>query len=511
MRCSLHFGFFFAVSTPTIVSTSLLGTPTTIWKPSLATLPHFTIPPTLIPAATDTHKAQHHLLNQATIATKQFQEKVMHRMKSENELEMSREDKITKAINKNGYLIHQSSAPNFPLGTSHALLFGSSSFAVPNPPVVMGTEDQLQQYKSHSNSEGGNKRSTFEDKKTKFIKEAQEWSKQVETKIGNKETETEVAEAMVAMTPSAGRNLYTVSMASPIATPTSPKGAFPRQQQQMFYSQALNRQPHIFNISSHPSIIPSTIMAPPISLLTSLSKASPTGGDTPLSAAVVPNVMPKSLPFSTPALTPDQKFVYMMQDGRLVAAPFHAPISTPPTTKMDEGGVSLTRVKIEDGMRNPKRTDSPNSDPESYRPPLKRRRSTSLPDVTQLKSTPSSPELSSPAPSPSPTSLPVTSLAGGIAPGKYVTPPDSSYVALLNNNHATPPIFFSNVPLPQTTLQNIEQQNGDSEMTNESQVDPTNIPPSPEDGALQPGKDCNSTVNINVNIMCVGTCLILSE
>ena len=494
--------------------------------PSVTTLPHFTLPSGILQAKLDAQK-QLQLVNQAALASKlvnqsamgtnqmplnqMHHEKVVRRIQSENTLENRLEKPEPR---KNGVLVHQQSAPTF--GNTGYLMSPSKivnpAYPVPSPSVLMNMDRKLREHKiefveqplteegskTTEVEHGGSKNHvSFEDKKLKYIREAQEWSRQVGSRIGKKsvseEDEVEITEPnyLPASTPSfsastpfipinAAGNIVSLPIQSANATPSSPHSAnlspklsIPKQPPAFLLGSPQSCS-SIFTLLPPTSSIPSMagpILGPSLSQLPLLS-SMPGKPATSNAPSFIPGVLPGSFPLTTPS---DQKFIYVMQDGQIVAAPFPQENNT--LVKLYD----KTETDVSRTTRSPKRTDSPNSDQEYHRPSKKRRRSSSLPDVNLLKS-PSTDSPASPS-SPSPV-LPISSSAStGPAP-------DSSYVSLMSNNLTAPSVFFPSIQLPQTTLIKMEHQNGEPENGHDGHVG-NNYPPSPaEDNKLHPGMLC---------------------
>ena len=493
--------------------------------PSVTTLPHFTIPSGILQAKLDAQK-QLQLVNQAALASKlvnqgavgtnqmplnqMHHEKVVRRIQSENALENRLEKPEPR---KNGILVHQQSAPTF--GNTGYLMSPNKivnpAYPVPSPSVLMNMDRKLREHKiefveqplsedgskSTEVEQGGSKNHvSFEDKKLKFIKEAQEWSRQVGSRIGRKsvseEDEVEITDSkfLVTSTPSypgstplipinAAGSIVSLPIQSPNATPSSPhstnlspKLSVPKQPPAFLLGSPQSCS-NIFTLLPPTSAIPSMagpILGPSLSQLPLLS-SMPGKPATSNAPSFIPGVLPGSFPLTTPS---DQKFIYLMQDGQIVAAPYPQENNT--LVKLYD----KTEADSSRNTRSPKRTDSPNSDQE-YRPSKKRRRSSSLPDVNLLKS----PSTDSPASPNSPS--PVLPISSSASTGPL---PESSYVSLMSNNLTTPSVFFPSIQLPQTTLIKMEHQNGEPENGHDGHVG-NNYPPSPaEDNKLHPGMLC---------------------
>ena len=463
-----------------------LSTPTSLWK--VPTLPHFPSPTTLVHAAATLEAQKLQLLaSQSVAATAINNTKIGHahhdkirRNQSDIALlvdQHQRNQALTQPSggeaqqqqNKNGLLVHQRSAPTFPLCNPFLFAAGTGGGGPPGKLVTSAPFNSTPFSSAHVSAgtggerhetpplpvlsgKTGGERSSFEHKKEEFIREAQEWSKQVSNKI-KKDDEEDSKNASIleigsphrpSISAPGGLPLIPLNVSShlipqspPTATPTSSPS-----HKSFYYLSSPQTGGNIFGLNT----VSRGILAPPISFLTSLSKIpSPTSNTNGLLA--------------TPTLSTDPKVVHVMQDGKVFA--------TTPYSE-DEEGPEGRRVN-----RSPKRIGSPNSDPEFIRSPKKRRRSSSLPDVNQLKSSssPSSPS----SPSPVTTATPVSGL------------PDHAFVSLLGPGGVTqgmPPIFFSNMHLPQTAVGTSVKL----ETTPESEGDVKLPPPSPDiDVALHPG------------------------
>lgn len=387
---------------------------------------------------------------------------------------------------KNGLLIHSQSTPGFPslqgtpflLGPTgtNGLVNGSPYIAtIPSvSPFLVNLdgnkllEQQQQQHmkreeegekieeKEREEGEEG-KTTTTRNKREEFIREAQEWSKQVGSKIKSNfdSNSSSVDNGTPPLIPLNATRQFQVCSA-PIATPTSPNQS-PLYQQAYILASPHHSSNGIFSVVSPTTTTTTgTILPPPPSSLSFLPKTMDTPASVSLNGIIARPVATPSL--TTPTLaTSGQKFMYVLQDGKLVTAPFD---STPPREGMSK--------------RSPKRCGSPNSDPECSRPLKQRRRSSSLPDVNQLKCSPS------PSPPPSP------------SPQDHTPLSHQSIVSFVGGSQATPPIFFSNMHLPQTTTTaTVSLEHSDNEMGGAGD----NLPPSPRvDINLHPGMSYHSNV-----------------
>jgi hypothetical protein len=436
-------------------------------KPTaIGTLPHFPLPSSsLLHINVD---GQKQLFSQAsTLTAKEIQEKTMRRIQSENALEVFQE-KQKPLLRKNGFLIHQQSAPTLSPG---GLMLAQSNLGTPpsfgDPSLLMSLIKKSQQVKMekrkeedkdrHDDNEGSNV--SFENKKVEFIKEAQEWSKEVENKITR---DDEIDEQTVVVTdlrktpPTCmplTRNVLTVQT-TPTDTPnSSPQTISTHSPHQLLFKPSNTPTSYIHQIA--PTIMNiakpiSSSMLPPTLPLISLPKF--TSGDGYC------HVRPTCSEGTTP-------YIYVMQDNRIIATQLY-PGATPHSNSYSnnmEGttccDVKSEEVKNDSEVNFKKRSRSPNSDGDGYvTPVLKRRKSTSLPDVNHIKSA------SSPETTPSPTDPAHVNVS-------FVT---------LNNNHTPsshtppPPIYF-----------NINQPPNGEECTPSADVN--NFPPSPHEGTLHPG------------------------
>ena len=442
-----------------------LATPTPLWKvPQVSPLPpHFPSPPLVHSAASlEAQKLQLLASQTAAANSKMGHSKFIRRNQSDmtllsdqrNQQLMQQTEEHTQP--KNGLLVHQRSAPTFPLcnpflfastGGAGKLVssapFSSAPFSTA-PVAVSGAERRTPPIATPWKI---GERNSFETKKEEFIREAQEWSKQVSTKIKGSDSSgssttsrTDVESPPQPPTISSGLPLIPLNASShllphspPTTTPSSPS------HKPFYFLPSPQTNGSIFGLSRG-------ILAPQLSFLTSLSKIS--------SPTSVHNGL-----LTTPTLSSDSKVVHVMQDGKVFAATSY----------------HLDGEESESGRsnRSPKRVSSPSSDPEFTRSPKKRRRSSSLPDVNQLKSSlPSSPV----SPSPVSTVTPVSGL------------PEHTFVSLMGGSgavagQAIPPIFFSNIP--QATMGNgIKLESSSVEIDSEAKQ----TPPSPDiDVALHPG------------------------
>lgn len=420
--------------------------------PPVSSLPHFTVP-SLIP---DTQK-QLQLLGQALNSSQNHFHAHEKLIQSESPLDIHHLDE-----HKNGFLIHQHNSPTFSLGTpfllGHNKLVNHLYTTVSNTPSLLvnrgekkvKVEQQQPLEEDCEKEERDEEHSSFENKKEEFIREAQEWSKQVSSKIKTSventittsvTTDTQVPMSLqnrcngIPLVPLNATGHFPIYSSSPHVMTTSSN----QSHNPSTFLLASPQSTSIFNMVSPPTTIPGTILPPSFSFIPKLSTVN--------SPTTISGMIPK---MATPTLASDQKFVYMMQDGKLVTTPFCQEAIRP---------VESTKRFVD----SPKRARSPNSDPEHFRPPKQRRRSSSLPDTNQLKTSPSP----SPASPISPSLVAVTTPISGLP-----------VMSVMSGTQATPPIFFSNMQLPQTDLK-LEQSDDD--------IGHTQCPSAEVDVTLHPG------------------------
>ena len=430
----------------------------------------------------------------------------VRRIRSENDGLVYRETghHDSKKRNPNGLLTHQQSAPLFPYIASPGGLIQPGSqinirpphmFAV--PPVLLNMEqkhqlidqriipaDHLERRREEQSKQtieekpDNNKVKGFEKKKSKFIREARQWSRHLQDKlhVDNKSNvdlsnrELETAKSSPSSSPSPYPSHFS-STHSPVLTnhkqpPTLLSGAG-----------------GMYTILPHsPSGMPppGTIIqnhTPLIAAMQTLQQQSPKDGNN--------RVHPTHIPVTTPTLNPEQKFVYMLQDGTLIA--------TTPIISEGQLGQETPKGERPPSNRSPKRVGSPNSDTDIVRHTArKRRRSSSLP-LTNIKSPLSSSSDSTHSSPPPPTLFPI------VSPAEPHPLPFPQITSPTNGHYGN--IFFSGLNVRQatpTTLtdSSIVKMEGDGAGGDRVGVDNDNAQPLSPDNHLHPGNVCVSIINL---------------
>ena len=524
---------------PTSISTSLWKQVNPSYIPPVSTLssiPHFTLPTTFLPGNLNAQQQLRHISQVSKAGQLQTVHEKVRRIQSEND-GLSLRDRMelkNSKHKKNGLLIHQQSAPiiqdSYTTSQGGRILPGSgtvgpSIFAVPGPSLMMNLDRKHSEHKiecieqkerkeqhlereSHDKSKRKHEGKQFENKKLKFIQEAKEWSKNIEQKL-TKEEETNDFEHQAILvkqqTPHSLIPLHQAGSLFPLpiqpsnTTPTSPQSAnqspkLVNHKQHQTYLMGSPQTCGMYTIIPPNPTIPT--MAPTLSqvpLLTAMQSIS--SNQSPSDTHILPaGLIPRTLPLATPTLNPDQKFVYMMHDGTLIATPLMqgGQLGFQSITKEDSG-----TTKPDPHSRSPKRIRSPNSDLDiSNRPMPKRRRSSSLPDVSNLKSpspeedspTSSPPPLPPPPPPPhstffqmsSPTAMKVETPTGFLTLPQITSP---------STGHYNPSLFFSGMQLSSTIASSPSHHNGIQQGDSHKEGDnPSTYPPSPpDDNPLHPG------------------------
>ncbi len=490
-----------------------------LWKPtvsmttpitSTSTLPQLSVPTSLI--GNVQHLFNAHLSRDKPNMTAIQHDKVK-RIRSENDGLIFKEHHEMKKKRNNGLLTHQQSAPLFPYMTSqngfiHAAsgshIRPSPMFAVhagvPPAPILLSMEQKqeeriveepmLEQQEEqvrndeHSNNE---ENKMFETKKCKFIQEALQWSRNLEEKLIVKPDQE--THPPLSLRYSTHENTISINQTNTMFTPpsTSP---------QLTPYSSHSHSPILTNQKQPPTFLMGTPQTGgglytilPHSPTTMLSNQMPILAATmqSLQQQQPPNKSPKGelnnrilSNIATPTLNQDQKFVYMLQDGTLIA--------TPIVHERQLGGVgTTTEASKPDLFKSPKRIGSPNSDSDiRMYPRRKRRRSSSLP-VNNVKSPLSSSGGSSQStPPPNNNNIfPIVSPLEIKTESPFLTFPQ---ITSPSTGHYNTSMFFSGMQLtPSSDHHFVMKIDGDLINDEKGVVDNEVVQPQSPDNQLHPG------------------------
>ena len=489
----------------------------------MSSLPHFAIPSSLMGNAVQPLK----FVNAHVSRDQPILHEKVRRIQSENDC-LSFKDRLESK--KNGLLTHQQSAPLFPFVTPQGSVIQTprlaaglrpSLFPVPGPPMMVNFDQKhgeaqtqlkinqkvseekereaVEQNLYQTNLElapptrSGKEEKGFEKKKSKFIREAMQWSKKLENKLV-------VKPEIVVKSDQLSENMLKSSSAhsqQPLVSPqqTSPHSPIISSQKQLptflmgnpqtcgMYT-LLPQAPALSSLAG--GVLPTQV--PLLTAMQPLSgtNQSPNDGSRPLSC-----VLPHAIPVTTPTLSTEQKFVYMMQDGTLIATPIlqqerqEVGASRDAINRMDNSDAASTPP-----ARSPKRTGSPNSDTDimTYSA-RKRRRSSSLPGVSNHRSpssdSESSPSPTTPPPGP-PTLYPITSPSDIKMETHLLTLPQ---ITSPSTGHYTPNLFFSGMQMSANLASSdLTRMKMDGDVSNEDKgIENDTGHPSSPDNHVHPG------------------------
>ena len=483
-----------------------------LWKPTVSTatpissisqitaLPQLTVPTSLI------GNVQQHLINAHLSRDKPtIQHDKVKRIRSENDGLIFRERQEAKRKRSNGLLTHQQSAPLFPYITSQGGFIQAGGpqinirppvFAVPSVPPILLNMEQKQEERSAAitieipeQEVDANKvkkseqkeEKNFENKKSKFIREARQWSKHLEEKLFIKPEQDPTSPSRYLNHEnkiSINQTMFTPPSTSPQLTPYSshlnPSNSpiLANQKQPPTYLMGTSQSGGMYTILPHSPTLSTGMLSNQVPILatavqtlqqTTPNKSPKDGNNRVLSA------------ITTPTLNPDQKFVYMLQDGTLIA--------TPIIQERQLGGVSEVTKSEYSPFKSPKRISSPNSDSDimTY-PQRKRRRSSSLP-VSNLKS-PSSSSGSSHSTPPPNTLFPIPSPTEIKTEARLLSFPQ---ITSPSTGHYNTNVFFSGMQMTPATEHYVMKMEGDLTNDEKCHADNEIVQPQSPDNQLHPG------------------------